>query len=292
MTTPANTPEVTGGPAATRETAELVETAAYDQSGRFVVSTAPRGSSIGTMVLASSLFAELQHNYRREVLLSRAAAAAGFTALRFHYRGAGNSIGSTVTPTLDTMADDLAAVIGDVGDGPVVIVATRLGALAAARVRAQFDLPLALWEPVLDGRRWVEEIVKACLAREVAKGGGTTADEIRSRWTTDGAVFVLGETVPAEIVNQAADTSLLGAMEGSAPILLIQMSRSDRVRPAVDRARSGLMERGIETDVLSVVGQQVWWLRVGGDQFVPVEQQEATAVLNEGVLDWAKRSIA
>ncbi|MDH3678873.1 MAG: hypothetical protein OEV40_02865 [Acidimicrobiia bacterium] len=291
MTKPTRRLEVAGGPAATRETAELVETAGFDDSGRLLIRTVPRSPSIGTVVFASSLFAELQQNYRREVLLSRAAAAAGFTAVRVHYRGVGNSIGPPVTPTLDTMADDITDVIGDSGDGPVAIVATRLGALAAARVRRKLDVPIALWEPVLDGGRWVEEVVKACVAREVAKGGGATADEIRGRWATDGAVFALGEVVPAVFVDEVADTSLLDMMTGSAPVLLIQMARSDRVRPAVERARSGLADRGIDAEVLSIVGHQVWWLKVGGDQFVPIERQEATTVLNQGVLDWLKRSI-
>lgn len=283
--------EATGGPPARRESADLVETACFDSAGRFVFRADPKGPPIGTIVFASSLFAELQRNYRREVLLARAAASAGFSTLRFHYRGVGNSVGPPVTPTLDTMTADIVEVMAPAGQGPVAIVGTRLGALAAARARAHHDVPLVLWEPVLDGRRWVEEVIRACLAREVARGGDVTAETIRRRWDTEGVVFALGETVPAEVADQVAATDLIGSISGSAPVQVVQMGRSTRVRPGTQRALDALAERGIEAEVLPVVGHQVWWLKAGGDRFDPVEREDATRGVNEGVLDWVKRTI-
>lgn len=291
MTDDSISPEVTGGPPTTRESVEYTETAFFDRAGRLVFRAEPRGSSMGTVIFASSLFTELQRNYRREVLLSRAAAVAGFTTLRFHYRGAGNSVATPMSPTLDTMAADILELMNEMDGGPLAVVGTRLGALAAGRARRERDVPLVLWEPVLDGARWVDEVVRACLAREMAGGAEVTADAVRSRWSTDGAVFALGESVPAAIIDQIAGTDLLDSMAGLAPALLVQMGRTASVRPAVERTRAALGERGIDTEVLSVVGHQVWWLKVGGDHFDPVEREDATAAINEGVLDWLKRTI-
>ena len=69
------------------------------------------------------------------------------------------------------------------------------------------------------------------------------------------------------------------------------MGRSTAVKPAVERTRAALAEQGTDAEVLAVVGHQVWWLKVGGDQFDAVEQQEATGAINNGVLDWLKRTI-
>lgn len=277
---------VVGGPTASRAEATYDESAHFDEAGRLVFRCTPRGSPRATLVIASSLYAEFQRNYRREVLLSRAAAAAGLGAVRFHYRGAGNSVGEPITPDLDTMADDLAAIVSSVATPSTVIVATRLGALAAVKLRDRFDLPLVLWEPVLDGTRWVEEVVRASMARHVAEGAAVTADSIREGWRTDGEVFVLGETVPAGIVDQVATTRLLDGITSSSPVLVVQMGRNERVRPNFERAREDLTQRGVPTEVLPVVARQAWWVNEGGDLFRPLETDESTDLINQGMLRW------
>ncbi len=282
-------PLVAAAGAATRLTPEYRETAFFDEAGRLVFRTEPVGDSRGTLVMASSLFAEFQRNYRREVLVARAAAADGITSLRFHYRGAGNSLAGG-PPTLDTMTDDLAEVAA-AATGPVVLCGTRLGALAVARLRARLDVPVVLWEPVLDGARWVEEVIRACLAREVAQGAEVNADAVRARWASDGVVFVLGETVPAEIVGQVGAADLAAEMAGDAPVLLVQMGRNDRMRPDIDRAGLALAERGMAVSVLPVVGRQTWWVNEGGDLFRPLERDEATATLIDGILAFVGSSL-
>lgn len=277
---------VVGGPPASRAGAAYDESALFDEAGRLVFRYTPRESPRATLVIASSLFAEFQRNYRREVLLSRAAAAAGLGAVRFHYRGVGNSVGEPITPNLDTMADDLAAIVSSVATPSTVIVATRLGALAAVKLRDRFDLPLVLWEPVLDGARWVEEVIRASMARHIAEGAAVTADSIREGWRTDGKVFVLGETVPAGIVDQVATTKLLDGITSSSPILVVQMGRNERVRPDFERAREDLTQRGVPTEVLPVVARQVWWVNEGGDLFRPLETDESTDLINQGMLRW------
>ncbi len=283
-------PAVTAAIPATRATPDYRETAFFDEGGRLVFRTEPVGESQGTLVMASSLFAEFQRNYRREVLVARAAAASGITSLRFHYRGSGNSLAGG-PPTLDSMTEDLAHVASTAA-GPVVLCGTRLGALAVARARAVLDAPAVLWEPVIDGARWVEEVIRACLAREISQGAEVNADAIRGRWAGDGVVFVLGETVPAGIVEQVGSTDLAAEMTGEAPVLLVQMSRSDRMRPDIDKACVALAERGMAVSVLPVVGRQTWWVNEGGDLFRPLERDEATGTLIDGIIAFAGSSLS
>lgn len=277
------------GPPATRRTTGSSEVAAFDPAGRLVFTAEPIGDRRATLVIASSLFAEFQRNYRREVLLARAAAGAGFASIRFHYRGVGNSIGEA-PPDLVSMTLDLIEVAEAV-PGPVVLVGTRLGALAVARARSRLDVPAVLWEPVIDGGRWVEEVVRAALAREVTQGGNVNADTIRQRWADQGEAFVLGETVPAGIVGQVGVTSLGAEMTGTAPVLAVQTGRNERIRPDLQNLRAELTGRGIETEVLPVIGRQTWWVNEGGDLFRPLERDEATEALIAGVLAFSGRAV-
>ena len=277
---------VSAGIGDTRTAAGYTEAVSFDDAGRLRFDVRPAGDPAATLVIASSVFAELQRNYRREVLLARAAAAAGIASVRFHYRGAGNSIaGSQVR--LESMTDDVLEVARSVS-GPVVLVGTRVGALAVARARTHLDVPAVLWEPVVDGSRWVEEVIRACLAREVAHGVGVSSDSIRARWASDGRVFVLGETVPVGIVDDVGGADLVAALGGSSPVQLVQMGRNEKIRPELERARSAIEENGTPVEVLPIVGRQTWWVNEGGDLFRPVERDEATTSLIQGVLSFAK----
>lgn len=244
---------------------------------------------MATLVFASSLFAEFQRNYRREVLLARRAAAAGIRTIRFHYRGAGNSIGHHAPPDLDSMTEDLLDVMAGVGE-PCAVIGARVGAIAATRARASRDVPLILWEPVITGARWVEEVIRAALARELGQGSGVTADVIRSRWTDDGVAFVLGETVPRAIVDQVAAIDLTDALGGKAPVQVIQMARNEKVKAEVARLIEQLSGRGMSVEVLPIVGKQTWWVNEGGDLFRPMERDDATSQLIDGVIDFVRRA--
>jgi pimeloyl-ACP methyl ester carboxylesterase len=260
----------------------FTESAFFDGAGRMVYRLTPSGTARGSVVVCSSLFAELQRNYRREVLLGRALAKSGFEVTRFHYSGAGNSLtGGEVT--LETMTRDATEIAVSLSD-PVVMVGARLGALAALGVAAERSMPLVAWEPVLDGDRWVEEVLRAYMARGLAEG--VTPDTLRRRWEDAGRLSVLGEMVPSSTAETVRGRSFVGSVSGSGPILLVQMGRDERVRPDVEKARQAIAEAGTKVEVLPVVGRQTWWVNEGGDLFRPVERDEGTAGLVDGIVEW------
>ena len=281
--------EVIGGSSSTRTTADYRESVGYDDAGRLVFDARPGGETHATLVFASSLFAELQRNYRREVLLARRAAAAGIRTIRFHYRGAGNSIAAGVQTDLETMTEDLRDIMASV-DGPRVLIGARVGAIAAARLRAETNVPLILWEPVVRGDRWVEEVIRAALAREIGRETGVDADTIRRRWSDDGVAHVLGETVPREVVDQVGDVVLEDLISGDAPVMVVQMARNEKVKADVARLVDALAVKGVPAEVLSIVGKQTWWVNEGGDLFRPMERDEATSRLVEGVVGFVHKA--
>ena len=47
--------------------------------------------------------------------------------------------------------------------------------------------------------------------------------------------------------------------------------------------------RPVPTEVLPVVARQVWWVNEGGDLFRPLETDESTNLINQGVLGWVEK---
>src|SRR3712207_4346225 len=69
----------------------------------------PLGTPLGGVVICSSLRAEFETNYRREILLGRALADRGIAVHRFQYRGTGNSDGDARDVTFESMQLDAEA---------------------------------------------------------------------------------------------------------------------------------------------------------------------------------------
>jgi uncharacterized protein len=88
----------------------------------------------------------------------------GFPVLRFDYSGTGDSAGDGSIATLAGWQADLSAAIEELkrraGVSRVAVVGLRLGAAIAwqeALRRTDLDL-LVMWEPVIDGGRYVEQL--------------------------------------------------------------------------------------------------------------------------------------
>src|SRR5512143_991682 len=88
------------------------------------------------LVYVHSTGVEQITNYRNQVNLARAAAAAGFPALRYHARGHGDSGGDFADVTRDSLVEDARAAAVEAlrrsGAARVVWAGDRLGALVAA----------------------------------------------------------------------------------------------------------------------------------------------------------------
>ena len=86
----------------------------------------------------------------------------GFHAFRFDYYGTGDSGGESDEGTLAQWQDDVQQALQELKDvsgvRKVSVVAFRLGAVVAARAPLKVR-DLVLWEPVVNGREYVRELV-------------------------------------------------------------------------------------------------------------------------------------
>ena len=107
---------------------------------------------------------EYEFAHRTLRFLARRLAAEGWHALRFDYRGTGDSWGDPTVGDLDGWVEDIVQAASELrsitGLDPVDTIGLRLGATLCARASAQLGAvdSLVLWDPVLDGARWTRAL--------------------------------------------------------------------------------------------------------------------------------------
>lgn len=179
--------------------------------------------------------------YRQEVLTARAAAAAGFHALRFHARGHGDSAGSAADVTLSTLVEDARAAADHAkrlsGASHVVWLGVRLGALVAAlAAQGRGDTAgFVFWEPVAKPAEFFRMQLRTLLFSQVAGGKkpDATVDQLLARVERDGALDVLGYTLYQSTRASFEGASLADALAGvRVPVRIAQIQTRAKLAPA------------------------------------------------------------
>jgi alpha/beta superfamily hydrolase len=258
----------------------------------FGVRYTPPGSLRGGVVICSSLHAELLVTYRSEVLLARALSANGFAVQRFQYRGAGHSEGESSTSTVDSMIDDTGAAVDrfrrTAGVDAPAFIGTRWGALMAASGVRQTSSPLALWEPVLDARRFFHEALRAARIRNLKEQMEDVAiGDLDERLDRDGFVDVLGYPLD-QMLYRSAEGRMLDDELGKDPrqILIAQVGRGKRLRTPYQAAADRWTAAGSTVDVELVEKDEISW-------FLPDarRRQDDTRELVNRTVAWFERTI-
>lgn len=231
----------------------------------------PAGDSRGAVVICSSVYAEFTKNYRREVRLARALANGGIAGIRLHYRGNGNSTGDPSPLLLANLVADISEVVGELGATYSLptpcFLGTRVGAVVAA-LAAPADAPLVLWEPVLDGDRWLKDAMRAAKISRVSRGlkdDGANPTSQTTRLEADGVLDLLGFALYRPLIDDVRRVRLeevLAARRG--PTMLIQIGSASNPRPAnlqmIDRLRSV----GVDVEFHAAGHEVAWWFEEGG----------------------------
>jgi exosortase A-associated hydrolase 2 len=126
------------------------------------------------VVLCAPFVEEKLWAHRTLVSAARAMAAAGYPVLRFDYAGTGESDGDFAEATLETHLADVRAALAEArsrtGRESAVLVGVRFGA-AIAGLAAEADggvSHLALWAPIMDGGRYMQELLRSNLSTQLA----------------------------------------------------------------------------------------------------------------------------
>ncbi|MCS6863090.1 MAG: alpha/beta hydrolase, partial [Abditibacteriales bacterium] len=120
-----------------------------------------RSTPQGAFVFCAPFAEEEKCAHRVMVDAARALAQVGYAVLRFHYRGCGDSEGEFEEFTLEDWRQDIHAALHFVRSraSSLHLLGLRLGATLAAQVAEERDdvHRLILWEPIVNGRRYVAQ---------------------------------------------------------------------------------------------------------------------------------------
>jgi pimeloyl-ACP methyl ester carboxylesterase len=148
----------------------------------FAVLHEPEGAVRAAALLLAPGLDEKRAAHGALARLARALAAAGCAALRFDYRGTGDSSGESAEVTLGSMEADAAAAAGFLrersGGAPLVLLGFRLGASLALRLGPALGAArVAAVAPVTSGAVWLRQergrtqLRRSMIARELAAAG-------------------------------------------------------------------------------------------------------------------------
>jgi pimeloyl-ACP methyl ester carboxylesterase len=211
---------------------------------------APQGAARKTAFVMSHPFAEEKlWSHRVFVSCARALAARGHAVLRFDYMGAGDSSGMTPDTSLATHLADLSAALDTLrarhpAAERVGLIGLRLGATiaallaeeAAAQNRHEYlrDAPLLLWDPILDGESYFQEVLRSNLSTQLAVFGKVQENReiLQEKIRQGGSVNVDGYEIGKPLFESCAVHELLSqaAKRHTGPVLVLQIAAGDQAK--------------------------------------------------------------
>jgi hypothetical protein len=249
----------------------------------------PADDPRGGVLVCSPVCAEMARNYRREVLLGRALAERGVAVLRFHYWGSGNSGGDSSELGFETMCADAGLAFqhlrDEIGDVPLGVVGTRLGAVVAAVTASTGrGAPTAFWEPVVDPGRYFREVFRARLMTDLKQGAstGSSTQELAQQLQREGTVEIAGYPITRALYDGVVSLPLPEIMtEGAAPVLLVEMNGQQRLSKSASAAVAAWRSHGLQVETRVIDHAEAWWFgagardgaadaRVAGEAVVPL----------------------
>ena len=115
------------------------------------------------VLMCAPILHEYVRSYRLFAVLGRALARLGYGVLRFDYQGCGDSSGADDAFSLTSAKADAAVALETlrerVGAVPLIVLGVRAGSFAAWPLATSAAVEaLWLWQPILDGARYVEQL--------------------------------------------------------------------------------------------------------------------------------------
>jgi uncharacterized protein len=191
--------------------------------------------------------------HRIFVVFARALAQRGIPVLRFDYTGAGDSAGDTAQAGVDIYLEDLASAVDALAARTprverIGLVGLRFGASLAAlfveRARAAgthakvTQAPLVLWDPVLDGESYLQELLRINLSTQLSVYGKVreSREQLVEHIRQGGVANVEGYEIGKPLLDSANHKELLpltGIQHGGGT-LVVQIAATDKVKVRED----------------------------------------------------------
>jgi exosortase A-associated hydrolase 2 len=220
-------------------------------------------------VLVVPPLAEEMNKTRRMVSLTMdSLAALGVASVVVDLSGTGDSSGELVEEDWGCWLRDLsAASTWSASHGVFItkVLATRAGCLlAAAWMRANPELVrhAVFWQPVVDGSRHVDQLLRTRMAASMAGSGPRQSiAALRQQLQTDGRLEIGGYEWPSSLLAMI-DAQRLPALcgAGTPRIDWIDVPRNDDapVSAPIAQALGGMQQAGVDIRLRRVPGEPFW----------------------------------
>jgi exosortase A-associated hydrolase 2 len=236
--------------------------------GIFGVLHHPSGAASGCWVICNPFGMERTNAHRLNFEWAGALARAGNWVLRFDYRGTGDSAGAFEDFTIHDYLDDIGTAVAELerlsGSTCTGLAGLRLGAGLAAGFagRRRPDLALVMWEPVIDGRRYRDSLLRTAMANELVNSGGRhrSRNELKEDLEAGRPVSVDGFGLVAPMYESLA-TLELGALgrPTRSPIMIVQINaRASRPPSAANTELVKAYARDGEARLETVQAPSLW----------------------------------
>ena len=218
------------------------------------------------VVICAPLGWEYIHSHRTIRHLADRLASQGIPTVRFDFHGTGDSPGVDLdSDRLETWKKDIHAAVNfareSTGCRKICLVGLRFGATLAALASRENEIEsLVLWNPVVNGKRYLRELMAIAATSDVKKSSDTSF--------TETAGFLMSQETSEQIrkINLLEET--IHAKDG---VLVIQ--RDDfETDPALQKK---LSEAQIETDLVSLPG---YLEMMAEPQFTQIPEAALTAI--------------
>lgn len=219
----------------------------------------------GALLHAAPFGEEMNRSRRATALAARALAAHGWAVLHLDLHGCGDSDGDFAEARWDTWKADLAlghAWLAERSGQAVGLWGVRLGALLAldyARGAAPAPACFVLWQPVLRGAVYLNQMLRQRLASEMLTGGSASSQALRAALRREAQE--IGGYLVAPALADAIEALDAGAMPApGAPVHWLEVvAEADRPVPApAERQAWTWRAQGTPASVRAVHDEACW----------------------------------
>lgn len=252
---------------------------AREDARLFGILHSPEGAAQPLAFVMSHPFGEEKlWSHRVFVSFARTLAQRGHAVLRFDYFGAGDSSGMSADASLTSHRADLLAAIGALeqkvpGVQRIGLIGLRLGASFAALVAESAaesatlarvrTAPLVLWDPILDGDAYFQELLRSNLSTQLAVYGKVVDNRevLTARIRAGGTVNVDGYEIGKDLLESCGVNNLLTpeAKRHDGPTLVVQIAASEAQKERAElKALAGSYSQG----TLLRAAEQPFWREI------------------------------
>ncbi len=218
------------------------------------------------LVMCHPLFEERKSAHRVMVDAARALAASGCAVLRFDYRGCGDSTGDFAAFSCPDWQEDIVQATRYLREQVTLerlgLLGLRLGASLAVGAANDAGADFAvLWEPVLNGRRYLDQELRRKLVREMVTFGKSqvTRATLLKDLENGTPIDLDGYAVTARLFSDTSAIDLTrGAGQAPRRTLLVQIAPTGVVPRELTGLKDALLAGGNGVDLLSVPEDPFW----------------------------------